>query len=101
MFADVPHPQQRGQESDTVSPSVRRRRGDATRPQPADKAAQSLYVQHTCTPPAGEAGLATSPSLLHLSDVHLDGSSLLFDDVFKLVSFYCVSRCVQKHSYES
>ncbi|XP_038144014.1 ras and Rab interactor 3 [Cyprinodon tularosa] len=28
----------------------------------------------------------------HQSFVHLEGSSLVFDDIFKLISFYCVSR---------
>ncbi|XP_055361826.1 ras and Rab interactor 3 isoform X8 [Betta splendens] len=28
----------------------------------------------------------------HKTFVHLDGSSLVFDDIFKLISFYCVSR---------
>ncbi|KAM9842015.1 ras and Rab interactor 3 [Aulostomus maculatus] len=28
----------------------------------------------------------------HKTLLHLDGSSLVFDDIFKLVSFYCVSR---------
>ncbi|KAM7404087.1 hypothetical protein PAMA_004491 [Pampus argenteus] len=28
----------------------------------------------------------------HKTFLHLDGSSLLFDDIFKMISFYCVSR---------
>ncbi|XP_029316960.1 ras and Rab interactor 3 [Cottoperca gobio] len=28
----------------------------------------------------------------HQTFLHLDGSSLVFDDIFKLISFYCVSR---------
>ncbi|GLD56366.1 ras and Rab interactor 3-like protein, partial [Lates japonicus] len=28
----------------------------------------------------------------HKTFVHLDGSSLVFDDIFKLISFYCASR---------
>ncbi|XP_037551399.1 ras and Rab interactor 3 [Nematolebias whitei] len=28
----------------------------------------------------------------HKTFVHLEGSSLVFDDIFKLISFYCVSR---------
>ncbi|CAN9502022.1 unnamed protein product [Ophioblennius macclurei] len=30
----------------------------------------------------------------HKTFVHLEGSSLVFDDIFKLISFYCVSRDV-------
>uniref|UniRef100_H3DN52 Ras and Rab interactor 3 n=1 Tax=Tetraodon nigroviridis TaxID=99883 RepID=H3DN52_TETNG len=43
----------------------------------------------------GEEGAPRVHSLLikqHKAHVHLDGSSLVFDDVFKLVSFYCISR---------
>lgn len=28
----------------------------------------------------------------HKTFLHLDGSSLIFDDIFKMISFYCVSR---------
>lgn len=42
-------------------------------------------------------GGTNSSTVLHVSDVHLDGSSLLFDDVFKLVSFYCISRYLYEY----
>lgn len=34
-----------------------------------------------------------------VSDVHLDGSSLLFDDLIKLLSFYCISRYVHQYQF--
>lgn len=34
-------------------------------------------------------------------DVHLDGSLLLFDDILKLVSFYCISRYVYQYHFVS
>lgn len=42
-----------------------------------------------------EKGAPLVHSLLvkqHKKFVHLEGSSLVFDDIFKLISFYCVSR---------
>lgn len=45
--------------------------------------------------------MTQSSFVVHISDVHLDGSSLVFDDIFKLVSFYCVSRYVYKKQFIS
>lgn len=42
-----------------------------------------------------EQGLPLVHNLMvkqHKTFVHLDGSSLVFDDIFKLISFYCASR---------
>lgn len=49
-------------------------------------------VLHTSRIDSSGAGVTNSSTVRHVSDVHLDGSSLVFDDVFKLVSFYCLSR---------
>ncbi|XP_070776675.1 ras and Rab interactor 3 isoform X2 [Enoplosus armatus] len=46
-----------------------------------------------CLP--GERGVPLVHNLMvrqHKTFVHLDGSSLVFDDIFKLISFYCTSR---------
>lgn len=40
-------------------------------------------------------GVNNTSTAVHVSDVHLEGSSLVFDDVLRLVLFYCISRYVQ------
>lgn len=35
------------------------------------------------------------------SVLYLEGSVLVFEDIFRLVAFYCVSRCVDQASVQA